>query len=66
MPKLRKLQARLAWVLIAVGVVGLVAGGILLTKAPKPPANVAVAAAPSSARPAQKEIDTYTVAPDVP
>lgn len=64
--KVRKFPMWLPWALIIVGVIGVLVSGILLKNTSKPPANVAVAAAPSSSKPSPKTVTSYTVPPTDP
>ncbi len=64
------LRKNAAWLLILLGVAGLVTSGILLLQthnsAPKPPPGVRPSAAPSSVKPAPAAVAVYNVAPDLP
>ena len=58
-----------AWVLIGLGLIGLVVSGVLLLSSrnnPKPPPGISLTHAPSAVKPTPKAVAAYTVAPDLP
>lgn len=67
-PNSRTITTPIAWALVAIGVAGLLGGAWLYFRQPREPKSVSVnsGAAPSSAKPTPKAIDSYTVAPSLP